>query len=103
MQKYVCGVCGYEYDPAENNNGSSNSRPQMPGDFGGMSPEFSGGESSDKQNSQTQRPDGNFPDRGQSQSQPQSMISASSLVMIGVSVLILCLGIVVALNFKRRK
>ena len=92
-----------EYDPAENNNGSSNSRPQMPGDFGGMSPEFSGGESSDKQNSQTQRPDGNFPDRGQSQSQPQSMISASSLVMIGVSVLILCLGIVVALNFKRRK
>ena len=92
-----------EYAPAENNNGSSNSRPQMPGDFGGMSPEFSGGESSDKQNSQTQRPDGNFPDRGQSQSQPQSMISASSLVMIGVSVLILCLGIVVALNFKRRK
>ncbi len=92
-----------EYDPAENNNGSSNSRPQMPGDFGGMSPEFSGGESSDKQNSQTQRPDGNFSDRGQSQSQPQSMISASSLVMIGVSVLILCLGIVVALNFKRRK
>ena len=92
-----------EYDPTENNNGSSNSRPQMPGDFGGMSPEFSGGESSDKQNSQTQRPDGNFPDRGQSQSQPQSMISASSLVMIGVSVLILCLGIVVALNFKRRK
>lgn len=91
-----------EYDPAENNNGSSTSRPQMPGDFGGMSPEFSGGESSDKQNSQTQRPDGNFPDRGQSQSQPQSMISAS-LVMIGVSVLILCLGIVVALNFKRRK
>ena len=87
-----------EYDPAENNNGSSNSRPQMPGDFGGMSPEFSGGESSDKQNSQTQRPE-----RGQSQSQPQSMISASSLVMIGVSVLILCLGIVVALNFKRRK
>ena len=92
-----------EYDPAENNNGSSNSRPQVPGDFGGMSPEFSGGESSDKQNSQTQRPDGNFPDRGQSQPQPQSMISASSLVMIGVSVLILCLGIVVALNFKRRK
>ena len=92
-----------EYDSAENNNGSSNSRPQMPGDFGGMSPEFSGGESIDKQNSQTQRPDGNFPDRGQSQSQPQSMISASSLVMIGVSVLILCLGIVVALNFKRRK
>ena len=20
MQKYVCGVCGYEYDPAENDN-----------------------------------------------------------------------------------
>ena len=96
-----------EYDPAENNNGSSNSRPQMPGDFsGGARPGSDSGENGNTQgnsSSQMQRPDGNFPDRGQSQSQPQSMISASSLVMIGVSVLILCLGIVVALNFKRRK
>jgi len=96
-----------EYDPAENNNGSSNSRPQMPGDFGGGErPGNNNGENDNTQgnsSSQMQRPDGNFPDRGQSQSQPQSMISASSLVMIGVSVLILCLGIVVALNFKRRK
>ena len=96
-----------EYDPAENNNGSSNSRPQMPGDFGGGErPEISNGESTNSQensNGKMQRPDGSFPDRGQSQTQPQSMISTSSLVMIGVSVLILCLGIVVALNFKRRK
>lgn len=96
-----------EYDPAENNNGSSNSRPQMPGDFiGGARPGSDSGENGNTQGSssgQMQKPDGNFPDRGQSQSQPQSMISASSLVMIGVSVLILCLGIVVALNFKRRK
>ena len=96
-----------EYDSAENNNGSSNSRPQMSGDFGGGErPGNNNGENDNTQgnsSSQMQRPDGNFPDRGQSQSQPQSMISASSLVMIGVSVLILCLGIVVALNFKRRK
>lgn len=96
-----------EYDPAENNNGSSNSRPQMPGDFGGGArPGSNNRENYNTQgnsNSQMQRPDGNFPDRGQSQAQPQSMISVSSLVMIGVSVLILCLGIVVALNFKRRK
>ena len=96
-----------EYDPAENNNGSSNSRPQMPGDFGGGErPGNNNGENDNTQgnsSSQMQRPDGNFPDRGQSQTQTQNMISASSLVMIGVSVLILCLGIVVALNFKRRK
>lgn len=91
-----------EYDPAENNNGSSNSRPQMPGDFGGGErPGNNNGENDNTQgnsSSQMQRPE-----RGQSQAQPQSMISVSSLVMIGVSVLILCLGIVVALNFKRRK
>ncbi len=91
-----------EYDPAENNNGSSNSRPQMPGDFGGGErPGNNNGENDNTQgnsSSQMQRPE-----RGQSQAQPQSIISVSSLVMIGVSVLILCLGIVVALNFKRRK
>lgn len=96
-----------EYDPAENNNGSSNSRPQMPGDFGGGERPGSNNRENDNtqgnSSSQMQRPDGSFPDRGQSQTQTQNMISASSLVMIGVSVLILCLGIVVALNFKRRK
>ena len=96
-----------EHDSAENNNGSSNSRPQMPGDFGGGErPGNNNGENDNTQgnsSSQMQRPDGNFPDRGQSQTQTQNMISASSLVMIGVCVLILCLGIVVALNFKRRK
>ena len=95
-----------EYDSAENNNGSSNSRPQMPGDFGGGArPESDNGESSNSQensNGQMQRPDASFPDRGQSQTQPQSMISASSLVMIGVSVLVLGLGIMFALKYKRR-
>ena len=90
-----------ESDTAESNN--SNSRPQMPGDFGGMSPEFSGGESRDKQNIQMQRPDGNFLDRGQSQTQKQNMISASSLATIIASILILGFGIVFALKYKRRR
>ena len=93
-----------ESDAAENNNG--NTRPQMPGDFGGGArPESDNGESSNSQensNGQMQRPDASFPDRGQSQTQPQSMISASSLVMIGVSVLVLGLGIMFALKYKRR-
>ena len=90
-------------DSDNTENSGSNSRPQMSGGFGGMPPEFSGGENGDKQNGQMQRPDGNFSDRGQSQSQLQSMISASSLVMIGISILVLGFGIVFALKFKRRK
>lgn len=91
-----------EYDSAENNNGSSNSRPQM----SGTRPESNNGENDNTQgnsSSQMQRPDGNSPNKGQSQVQQQSMISASSLVTIGVSVLVLGLGLVFALKYKRRK
>lgn len=96
-----------ETDTTENNNGSSNSRPQMPGNFGGgTSPESNNGENvkaEENSNGHMQKPDGSFSDRGQSQSQPQSMISASSLVMIGISILALGLGIVFALRYKRRR
>ena len=82
---------------------SSNARPQMSGNFGGMPPEFSNGENGAEQDGQMQRPEGSFSDRGQSLSQPQSMISASSLVTIGICILVLGAGIVFALKFKRRK
>ena len=86
---------------AENNKGSS-SRPQMPGNFGsGTKPESSNGESDNTQENSDAQPQ--RPDRGQSQDMPQSMLSASSLVMIAVSVLILGLGIVFALRYKRRR
>lgn len=91
-----------EYDSAENNNGSSNSRPQMPGDFGGGARPGSNNRENDNtqgnSSSQMQRPE-----RGQSQAQPQSIISVSSLVMIAISVLFLGFGVVFALKFKRRK
>ena len=96
-----------ESDDTENGGNSGNSRPQMPGNFsGGTRPESNNGENSNTQensNDQMKRPDGNFPDRGQSQTQPQSMISASSLVMICISILALGFGLVFALNYKRRK
>ena len=89
-------------------NSSGSSRPQMPGNFGsGTKPESNNSETDNSQensDTQTQSPDsGSRPDNGQSQYQPQSMISASSLVMIGISVLVLGLGIVFVLKFKRRK
>lgn len=91
-----------EYDSAENNNGSSNSRPQMPGDFGGGARPGSNNRENDNtqgnSSSQIQRPE-----RGQSQTQPQSIISVSSLVMLAISVLFLGFGVVFALKFKRRK
>lgn len=94
-------------DNTESDDNSGNSRPQMPGNFGGGErPGNNNGENDNTQgnsSSQMQRPDGNFPDRGQSQTQTQNMISASSLVMIGVSILVLGLGIVFALKYKRRK
>ncbi len=61
---------------ANDNNGSGNNGiPQMPGNFGG----------------------------GQMQSQGQNTISDSSWIVIGVSVLVLALGLVLAFTFKRRK
>lgn len=92
-----------ESDTAESNN--SNSRPQIPGNFGGGarpgSDSGENGNSHENSSGQMQKPDSNFTDRGQSQSQPQSMISASSLVMIAVSVLVFGFGIVFALKYKR--
>ena len=81
---------------------SNNSRPQMPGTRH-ESNNSGNGNSQENFNGQMQRPDGNSPNKGQSQVQQQSMISASSLVMIGVSVLVLGLGLVFALKYKRRK
>ncbi len=93
-------------DTEESNNSSGNSRPQMPGNFGGRERPDSNTENNGTQENadgQTKRPDsGSRPD-GMSQYQPQSMISASSLVMIGISLLVLGFGIVFALKYKRRK
>ena len=90
----------------ENDGNSGNSRPQMPGNFpGGTRPESNVGENSNTQensNGQMQRPGGNFPDRGQSQFGSQSAFSASSVVMICISVLVLGFGLVFALKYKRR-
>ena len=94
-------------DNTESDGNSGNSRPQMPGNFGGGARPGSNNRENDNtqgnSSSQMQRPDGNFPDRGQSQTQPQSMISVSSLVMIAISVLFLGFGVVFALKIKRRK
>ena len=59
----------------DNNSSGNNGIPQMPGNFGG----------------------------GQMQSQGQNTISDSSWIVIGVSVLVLALGLVLAFTFKRRK
>ncbi len=94
-----------ESDAAESNN--SNSRPQMPGNFGGGARPGSNNRENDNtqgnSSSQMQRPDRNFPDRGQSQSQPQSIISVSSLATIIASILILGFGIVFVLKYKRKR
>ncbi len=55
-------------------------------------------------NGQMQRPDNSSrPSTGQSQFQPQSSLSASSLIMMFASILVLALGLVFAFTFKRRK
>lgn len=55
-------------------------------------------------NGQMQRPDDNSrPSTGQSQFQPQSSLSVSSLVLMFVSILVLLAGLVFAFTFKRRK
>ena len=82
---------------------SGNKIPQMPGNFQGGERPDSGFGSISVQDGQMQRPDSGFSNRGQSPFQPQSMISASSLMMIGVSVLALGFGLVLALKYKRRK
>ncbi len=95
--------------PAESGNtgsngNSGNSRPQLSGNLGGgEKTDYDGGDKTE-QDGQTQSNDNSVrPDRGQSQFQSQSIVSASSVVMIGVSVLILGLGLMFALKYKRRK
>ena len=67
----------------------SNQMPQMQGGFGG---------------GQMQRPDGNTPPDDNGQIQPQGGNAASApLIGIGVSLLVLALGLIFAFTFKRRK
>ena len=89
-----------EPDTSEGSN-SGNSRPQMPGSFNGSSmPEFSFEKGSD---GKSQGQGDSFSGSEQPQYQPKSINSASSSVILGISVLILVSGIVFALKFKRRK
>ena len=95
-----------ESDTAESNNGSSNSRPQMPDNFSGTIPESNEGKTDGTQGSsdgQMQMPGGNFPSRGDSSSQPQNQLSASSLITAGISISVLLFGIIFASVYKRRK
>ena len=95
-------------DEGDADKGNSGSRPQMPGGFqGGARPDSgdsAGKDGNETADTQTEKSDSSSrPDRGQSQYQPQSAVSASSLVMIGVSVLILGSGLLFALKYKRRR
>ena len=92
---------------------------QMPnGEQGGTPPDFANGENGqqggfpggqmpngDMQGGQMQRPDGNNQpnNNGQMQPQGQNNISASSWIVIGVSLVVLAIGLVFAFTFKRRK
>lgn len=83
---------------------SSSSFPQRPS--GQSQPTTGNGENTDNSDSadkgsQMQRPDGMSPDRMPSRG--QSTMSASSLIAIGISILILGLGTLIALKYKRRK
>lgn len=94
---------------SENSDENSNSsRPQMPGNFpNGQIPGFENGEGTDGQNNsdgQMQKPEGDFrPDNSQLQSIPQATFSTDTLLIIGISILVLALGIVVAFKYKKRK
>lgn len=92
-------------DISENNSVNNSSQPQMPEFSGnGMPPEFSAGENGSGQNGPAQRPDSVFsPSNEQTHSQPQSTISTASLMLIGISVLLLLAGFIFALYYKKRK
>ena len=63
--------------------------PQMQGGFGG---------------GQMQRPDGNTPPDNNGQIQPQGGNAAfEPLIAVGISVLVLALGLMFAFTYKRRK
>jgi len=82
---------------------------QMPnGEQGGTPPDFANGENGQQggfNGSQMQRPDGNAQpsNNGQIQPQGQNVISVSSWLIIGISIVALALGLVFAFTFTRRK
>lgn len=111
-----------ESDTTENDTTSNSQAPQMPdGQMpGGNQDGFGGGqmqggtplELPDGENGgqgdfggQMQRPDGNNRPSGNDkmQLQGQNAMSASSWIVIGISILVLTLGLVFAFTFKRRK
>ena len=88
-------------ESSDNNSSGNNGMPQMPGGFGGgqMPDNFGGGQMPGGfDGGQMQRPDNN----GQFQSQGQGNISATAWITLGVSVLVLALGLVFAFVYKRR-
>ena len=96
--------------PPDSNQQDENA-PQMPGNFdgqmqNGMPPDFANGENNTGGfDGQMQMPDGNTrPDNiGQMQPQGQNTTSTFAWVLIGVSLLILAIGLVFAFTYKRRK
>lgn len=111
-----------ESDATENDTSSNSQVPQMPSGQmpGGNQDGFGGGqmqggtppELPDGENGwqgdfggQMQRPDENTrpSNNGQMQPQGQNAMSASSWIVIGISILVLTLGLVFAFTFKRRK
>ena len=82
---------------------------QMPnGEQGGTPPDFVNGENGQQGGfggGQMQKPDGNNRLNGNSQMQPQrqSAIPSSAWLAMGISIVVLALGLVFAFTFKRRK
>ena len=82
---------------------------QMPnGEQGGTPPDFVNGENGQQGGfggGQMQRPDGNDRLNGNSQMQPQrqNAIPSSAWLAMGISIVVLALGLVFAFTFKRRK
>lgn len=111
-----------ESDATENDTSSNSQVPQMPdgqmpggnqdgfggGQMqGGTPPELPDGENGEQGDfgGQMQRPDENTrpSNSGQMQPQGQNAMSASSWIVIGISIVVLTLGLVFAFTFKRRK
>ena len=112
-----------ESDATENDTSSNSQVPQMPsgqmpggfggeqmpnGEQGGTPPDFVNGENGQQGGfggGQMQRPDSSNRPSGNDQMQPQGQnaMSASSWIVIGISILVLTLGLVFAFTFKRRK
>lgn len=111
-----------ESDATENDTSSNSQVPQMPSGQmpggnqdgfgggqmqGGTPPELPDGENGGQGDfgGQMQRPDENTrpSNNGQMQPQGQNAMSASSWIVIGISILVLTLGLVFAFTFKRRK